>query len=95
MLFLKKHPKELTHSFEQTLIDIKAQVRKEKGLDKDHRVERILNLYKEAIFSYSENYEVLMVEVENVGFDATGKNIDGSELVELSQQIKNFISKAQ
>lgn len=93
ILFLKKHPKELTKMFEQTLADIKVQVRKEKGLDKDQRAERMLNLYKEAIFDYSQDYEILMLEVENVGYDATGKDIEGSELPKVAQQIKDFISK--
>lgn len=93
ILFLKKHPKELTKRFEQTLAGIKVQVRKEKGLDKDQRAERMLNLYKEYVFNYSQDYEVLMLEVENVGYDATGKDIEGSELPEVAQQIKDFISK--
>lgn len=92
ILFLKKHPKELTQKFEQTLADIKVLVRKEKGLDKEQRAERMLNLYKEAIFDYSQDYEILMLEVENVGYDATGKEIEGSELSKVAQQIKNFIS---
>ena len=94
ILFLKKHPKELTRQFEQTLTGIKAIVRKEKGLDKDQRAERILDLYKESIFKYSEDYDVLMIEVENVGYDATGKPTTGSELNDAAHQIKNFISKA-
>ena len=93
VLFLKKHPKELTRKFEQTLADIKVQMRKEKGLDKEQRAERMLNLYKESIFDYSQDYEVLMLEVENVGYDATGKDIEGSELPNVAQQIKDFISK--
>lgn len=93
ILFLKKHPKQLTKMFEQTLADIKVQVRKEKGLDKEQRAERMLSLYKESIFDYSQDYEVLMLEVENVGYDATGKDIEGSELPEVAQQIKDFISK--
>ena len=92
ILFLKKHPKELTKKFEQTQIDIKVQVRKEKGLDKDQRAEQMLNLYKEYVFNYSQDYEVLMLEVENVGYDATGKDIEGSELSEVARQIKDFIS---
>lgn len=92
ILFLKKHPKELTKMFEQTLADIKVQVRKEKGLDKDQRAERILNLYKESVLNYSQDYEVLMFEVENIGYDTTGKEIEGSELPEVAQQIKKFIS---
>lgn len=95
VLFLKKHPKELTQRFEQTLMDIKAKVRKEKGLDKDQRAERMVELYKESIFNYSKDYEVLMLEVENVGYDATGKNIDGNELTEVAQQIRGFISKVR
>lgn len=93
IIFLKKHPKELTQKFEQTLADIKVLVRKEKGLDKEQREEQMLNLYKESVFNYSQDYEVLMLEVENVGYDATGKDIEGSELLEVAQQIKDFISK--
>lgn len=92
ILFLKKHPKELTKRFEQSLADIKVLVRKEKGLGKEQRAERMLNLYKETIFDYSQDYEVLMLEVENVGYDATGKDIEGCELQKVAQQIKNFIS---
>ena len=91
ILFLKKHSKELTRQFEQTLTDIKTIVRKEKYLDKDQREERILNLYKEAIFIYSKDYEVLMVEVENIGYDATGRTIEGSELKEVALRINEFI----
>ena len=72
ILFLKKHPKKLTQKFEQTLSDVKALVREEKKLDKEQRAERMLELYKECIFKYSDNYEVLMVEVENIGYDPTG-----------------------
>ena len=93
VLFLKKHPKELTRRFEQTLTEIKAKVRKEKGLDKDQRTERMLELYKESIFKYSEDYDVLMIDVENVGYDATGKQIKGSELKDAAHQIKDFISQ--
>lgn len=92
ILFLKKHPIELTQRFEQTLADIKIQIRKEKGFGKEQRAERMLNLYKETIFDYSQDYEVLMLEVENVGYDATGKDIEGCELQKVAQQIKNFIS---
>ena len=93
VLFLKKHPKELTKKFEQTLADIKVQVRKEKRLDKEQRAERMLSLYKESISNYSQDYEVLMFEVENVGYDATGRDIEGSELPKVASQIKEFISR--
>lgn len=92
VLFLKKHPKVLTRKFEQTLSDVKAIVRGEKGLDKEQRAERILELYKEHISKYSDNYEVLMVEVENVGYDATGKKIFGSELNDIALKINSFIN---
>lgn len=93
VLFLKKHPLELTKKFEQTLINVKAIVKSEKGLDKDERSERILKIYKEKIFQYSSDYEVLMYEIENIGYDVTGKSITGSELEEVSKQINNFIIK--
>lgn len=95
VLFMKKHPKALTKKFEQTLMDIKVQVRKEKGLNKEQRAERMLTLYKESIFGYSKDYEVLMLDVENVGYDATGKFIEGSELNDVAKKIKDFISKVQ
>lgn len=91
VLFLKKHPKELTERFEQTLAEIKAKVRKEKGFDKDQRAERMLELYNEAIFNYSKDYDVLMLEVENIGYDATGKPIEGNELISIANKIKSFI----
>lgn len=93
VLFLKKHPKELTKRFEETLASIKAKVRAEKGLDKDQRAERMLELYKEEVFKYSEDYEVLMLDVENIGYDATGKSIKGSELKDVAVQISEFIAQ--
>ena len=91
ILFLKKHPKTLTQKFEQTLSDVKALVREEKKLDKEQRAERMLELYKECIFKYSDNYEVLMVEVENIGYDPTGTPIAGNELPEIAKKIQSFI----
>ena len=90
ILFLKKHPKKLTQKFEQTLSDVKALVREEKKLDKEQRAERMLELYKECIFKYSDNYEVLMVEVENIGYDPTGTPIAGNELPEIAKK-QSFI----
>lgn len=91
VLFLKKHPKDVTQKFGQTLKDVKAIVQKEKGLDKDQRAERMLELYKEQIFHFIKDYKVLMVEVENVGYDATGKKIAGSELPEVALKIRKHI----
>lgn len=95
ILFLKKHPKELTEKFEKSLSEVKDSVIKEKGLDKEQRAERVLELYKERIFKYSADYEVLMLEVENIGYDATGKPIEGSELPEAAKQIKEFITNVK
>lgn len=95
ILFLKKHPKALTKKFEQTLNDIKIIVREEKGLNKEQRAERMLELYREHIFKYSDNYEVLMVEVNNIGYDATGKKIAGTELPEVASKIYQFILNAK
>ena len=91
VLFLKKHPLKLTQKLEEIQSEIKAKVRKEKNLDKVQREEKILTLYKESIFNYSQDYEVLMMEIENVGYDATGKVIEGSELPKAAQQIREFI----
>lgn len=88
ILFLQKHPWSLTEKFEKTLVEIKAKVKGEKGLNKE---QKILDLYKEQIFQYSSDYEVLMAEVENIGYDATGKKIEGNELPEVSNRIKEFI----
>lgn len=63
----------------------------EKGLNKEQIEGRILDLYKEQIFQYSSDYEVLMAEVENIGYDATGKKTGGNELPEVSNRIKEFI----
>ena len=93
VLFLKKHPKKLTQQFEQTLSDVKALVREEKGLDKEQRAERMLELYKERIFKYSENYEVLMIDVENVGYDNTGKRTNQNDLHEAAQCINAHVNK--
>lgn len=91
VLFLKKHPKSVTQKFEQTLKEVKAIVQKEKGLDKDQRAERMLELYKERIFQFINDYKVLMIEVENIGYDATGKKNEGSELPEVANKINRFI----
>lgn len=91
ILFLRKHPPALTKQFEQTLSDVKMLVKGEKGLDKEQRAERILELYKERIFTYSSDYEVLMLEIENIGYDPTGKKLEGSELPEAAKRINEFI----
>jgi N-6 DNA methylase len=93
ILFLRKHPRSLTMQFENSLLQIKQNVKAEKITDKVQREERILTLYKEEIFRYSRDYEVLMCEVTNIGYDTTGKEIAGSELPEVANKIKKFISQ--
>ena len=93
ILFLKKHSNALTKQFEATLIDIKHLIKTEKGLDKNAKEERMLELYKERIFQYSQNYDVLMLEIENIGYDATGKKIEGNELSDVAKRIRDFIIK--
>lgn len=75
------------------MTDIKTIVREEKGLDKEQRARRMLELYKEHIFKYSDNYEVLMVEVNNIGYDPTGVPIVGNELPVIAEKIQSFIQK--
>jgi type I restriction enzyme M protein len=91
ILFLKKYPEALTKQLETVLCDIKAKVKDEKGLDREAREERILELYKEKMVSHIQNYTTLMFEVENIGYDATGKKIEGSELLDVAGRIQNFI----
>ena len=93
ILFLKKHPKALTQKFEQTLTDIKTIVREEKGLDNEQRARRLLELHKEHILTYSDNYEVSMVEANNIGYDPTGVPIVGNELPVIAEKIQSFIQK--
>ena len=93
ILFLRKHPRSLTMQFERSLLQIKQNVKAEKITDKVQREERILTLYKEEIFRYSKDYEVLMCEVTNIGYDTTGKEIAGSELPQVANKIKKFISQ--
>ncbi|TGX82053.1 restriction endonuclease subunit M [Palleniella muris] len=93
VLFLKKHPQTLTKKFEQTLNNVKAIVKVEKGLGKEQRQERILELYKKKIYQYSENYDILMINVGNIGYDATNKPMDGNELPDASLNIYNHIHK--
>jgi type I restriction enzyme M protein len=92
ILFLKKHPETLTRQMETILIDIKAKVNEEKGLDKEAKEERILELYKEKT-SHIVDYSMTMITLENIGYDATGKRIEGSELEDTAIHIRNFIIK--
>lgn len=85
----------MTRKFELTLKEVKAIVQKEKILDKEQRTERMLELYKERIFQFVNDYKVLMIEVENIGYDATGKKIESSELNKIAKQIKGFINASK
>jgi type I restriction enzyme M protein len=89
ILFLKKHPEALTKQLETILCDVKAKVKEEKGLDKEAKEERILELYKKKTSQY--DYDVLMFEIENIGYDATGKKIEGNELLDVANQVNSFI----
>jgi type I restriction enzyme M protein len=93
ILFLKKHPEALTRQMETILVDIKAKVNEEKGLDKEAKEERILELYKKKIKTHIENYRIKMFEVENIGYDATGRKTEGSELIEVAECIRQFMIK--
>jgi type I restriction enzyme M protein len=91
ILFLKKHPEALTRHLETILSDIKEKVRKEKELSKETKEERAGagTLYKEKTVQY--DYDILMYDVEHIGYDATGKKIEGSELSNVATQINDFI----
>jgi len=99
ILFLKKHPETLTKQLEKILSEVKAMVITDacKGKpvclpdEKEKKEERILELYKERIKPHLSNYRIKMFEIENIGYDATGKKVEGSELMEVAASIKNFI----
>jgi type I restriction enzyme M protein len=93
ILFLKKHPIALTRLLETTLSNIKDEVNNDKSIDKESKPERILELYKEKIFQHIKDYKVKMFELENIGYDATGRKIEGSELMEVANSIKQFIKE--
>jgi type I restriction enzyme M protein len=76
---------------ETILCDVKAKVKEEKGLDKEAKEERILELYKEKMAKYIQNYTIKMFEIDNIGYDATGKKIEGSELMDVAGRIQNFM----
>ena len=91
VLFLQKHKTGTTKKLETALVDIKDRVKLQKGLDKEQKAELILEQYKKEVEKITNNYEVLMLEIENIGYDATGKPIEGSELQEAAKRIKEFI----
>ena len=90
ILFLKKHNKEITMKFEEALKDIKNTINNS-DIPKDNRPDKIVELYKEKVFKIIDNYEVLMLEIENVGYEANGKEIEGNELPDAAERINNFI----
>lgn len=94
VLFLKKHKKEITDKLKEILESIKDKVRDDKSLAKEEKEEKILTKYKEEFLRlFPEDYNVLMLEIENIGYDATGREINGSELEEASEKIRTFIKK--
>jgi type I restriction enzyme M protein len=93
IMFLKKHPETLTKQLETIRHDIKTMVKEEKGLDKEAKEERILELYKEKMIQHTKKYPVAMIQVDNIGYDATGKKTEGNELPEVANHIRNFMIK--
>ncbi len=95
ILFLRKHDSKTTKKLETLLLDVKAKVKGMKNLTKDEKTEELLKQYKERSLKVILDYEVLMLEIENIGYEATGKSKDGTELPEASKQIKDFIKKIE
>ncbi|MBE6462197.1 MAG: restriction endonuclease subunit M [Alphaproteobacteria bacterium] len=93
VLFLRKHELSTTRSLEKMLARIKEAVNDDKSILKSEKANAIIERYKKEAFSILPDYEVLMLEVENIGYDATGRKKDGSELPIVSEKIRNFISK--
>ena len=94
ILFLKKHPIKLTKKLENILCEVKTSVIKGKinTDEKDELEEKILEQYKEKIKPFISDYIIKMFEIENVGYDATGRKIKGSEFDKVAHIIKEFIA---
>ncbi len=93
ILFLKKNKIEKTKALETLLKNIKIKINDDKTITKDQKAEAILNAYKQEALKITKDYDVLMLEIENIGYDATGRRKDGSELPEASKKIKSFITE--
>lgn len=91
IIFLKKHDKKITDKFEEALKDVKNTVNNS-DIPKEDKPDKIVELYKEKVFKIIDNYEVLMLDIENVGYEANGKEIEGCELWNAAEKINNFIS---
>lgn len=90
VLFLQKHPKKNISKLESALAEIQEKYKN----TKDDKVEEtIVKEYKDKVFKIISDYDVLMLEVDNIGYDATGKEIEGNELPEISKKIKSFIKE--
>ena len=61
-------------------------------IPKDDKPDKIVELYKEKVFKIIDNYEVLMLDIENIGYEANGKEIEGCELWNAAEKINNFIN---
>ncbi|MBK5722007.1 restriction endonuclease subunit M [Dysgonomonas sp. Marseille-P4677] len=92
VLFLKKNPSEQVALFEEILMSIKHEVRKMKTLDKGQKGDKIIELYKQQIFKIIDDYDVKMIDIQNIGYDPAGKPVVGSELKMASKKISEFIS---
>lgn len=91
IIFLKKHDKKITDKFDEALKDVKNTVNNS-DISKDDKPDKIVELYKEKVFKIIDNYEVLMLDIENVGYEANGKEIEGCELWNAAEKINNFIN---
>lgn len=91
ILFLKKNEKKTVDKFETILKDIKHSVKHMKELSTEEKQEKIIEEYKEKIFKIIDDYYVLMLEIENIGYEPNGRKINGSELESASAKINNFI----
>ncbi len=91
IIFLKKHDKKNTDKIEEALKDVKNTVNNS-DIPKEDKPNKIVELYKEKVFKIIDNYEVLMLDIENVGYEANGKEIEGCELWNAAKKINNFIN---
>lgn len=91
ILFLKKYDRKITTKFEEALKDAKNTVNNS-NITKEDKPDKIVELYKEKVLKIIDDYEVLMLNIENVGYEANGKEIAGNELPDAAKKINNFIN---
>lgn len=80
VLFLKKYPAAITQQLQNAQEKIKESIISKKRLSKEEKEVEILRLYSAQLIKLTQDNPILMLNIENIGYDPTGKPIEGSQL---------------